>query len=61
MQNFTRKVLHVYLSEQLFAFLVEKYNWVVNGEAEKQVDEYMGEDHTFEEYCEVGSMDHDNL
>jgi len=32
---------------------VEKYEWIVNGEAQKKIDDYMEEDHTFEEYCEV--------
>ena len=31
---------------------VEKYSWLSNGEAESQIQAYMKEEHTFEEYCE---------
>ena len=32
---------------------VKKYDWVVNGEARKQIDEFMSQEHSFEEYCNV--------
>ena len=35
---------------------MEKYSWIVNGEAQKQVEEYMEETHTFSEYCEVSDI-----
>lgn len=34
-------------------FVAEKYDWVVNGEARKQIEGFMAQDHTFEEYCNV--------
>ena len=40
----------------LLIFTVEKYNWIVNGDAQKQIEQYMTEEHTFEEYCTVSMV-----
>ena len=37
----------------LHVLLVEKYDHLVNGEAQQEIDDYMAEEHDFEHYCEV--------
>lgn len=34
-------------------YLVERYNYIVNGEAEHEIKEFIAAEHTFEEYTEV--------
>ena len=36
-------------------FTVEKYSFIVNGEAKAEIEQYMSEEHTFEEYCDVST------
>lgn len=33
--------------------VVERYNYLVNGEAESDIKQFMAVEHTFEEYTEV--------
>ncbi len=40
---------------------MEKYNWIVNGDAQKQIEQYMTEEHTFDEYCTVSMSKHWNV
>ena len=46
-------VLPIFTKLNCYFIKAEKYDSLVNGEAQEEIEEYMRGDHTFEEYCEV--------
>lgn len=40
-------------SAQLHEYLVDSYDWLVNGTAQAQVEKLMEEEHSFDEYTKV--------
>ena len=42
----------LYLYNIFFACIVEKYSWLINGEAAAAIEKFMAEEHVFDEYCE---------
>lgn len=40
----------------MVCFEVKSYDWLVNGTAQTQVDTFLEEEHTFEEFTEVKNL-----
>ena len=51
--RFELRVSYMHNAIILHVLLVEKYDHLVNGEAQQEIDDYMAEEHDFEQYCEV--------
>lgn len=49
----TREQLPVHNLLFVVYFEVKKYNWLVNGTAQTQVNTFLAEKHTFDEYTKV--------